>query len=234
MARWGVDAIRFRLRGSTDEATEKLLGEIKQVLQRGPGARDRAAWRPRCWSGCCRGSTRRCSTEVYAHQDAGRADLHRQRGRRRARPAARPDPLHGRRDRDQLRGRRGRAASPASSAARSCTARARSRRCGEFAAEHEIDLDELLRVLGLGLGPADAARGRQPGRRQPRRGAGRGSPASEGWRVMRFEKLGRRLAIAGARPRAARRAPALPRDAHRIAPWTPTSSRSPASRARRS
>ena len=38
-----------------------------------------------------------------------------------------------------------------------------------FAAEHEIDLAAVLRVLGLGLRPADAARGRQPGRRQPRR-----------------------------------------------------------------
>ena len=33
MAKWGVDAIRFRLRGATDEATEELLAEIKEVFQ---------------------------------------------------------------------------------------------------------------------------------------------------------------------------------------------------------
>ena len=46
-----------------------------------------------------------------------------------------------------------------------------------FAAEHDIDLGALLRLLRLRLGPADAARGRHPRGRQPRRGADRRSPA---------------------------------------------------------
>ena len=47
----------------------------------------------------------------------------------------------------------------------------------EFAAGHGIELGRLLRLLRLALRPADAARGRQPGRRQPRSAAGRRSPA---------------------------------------------------------
>ena len=60
MARWGVDAMRFRLRGSTDEATEKLLGEIKQVFNGVSGASDRAHGARGAGRACCRGSTRRC------------------------------------------------------------------------------------------------------------------------------------------------------------------------------
>ena len=41
----------------------------------------------------------------------------------------------------------------------------------------------LLGLLRLGLRPADAARGRQPGRRQPRRRAGRGRAEREGWQT---------------------------------------------------
>ena len=78
--------------------------------------------------------------EVHAHQDAGPADLHRQRRRQRLRraagarccgwtagsaPATRSTPT---------------AAFTGGSTAPSSTARARSRRCRRFAAEHDIDL----------------------------------------------------------------------------------------------
>src|SRR5215208_535409 len=32
MLRWGIDGLRFRLRGAGDDATRKLMGEIKQVF----------------------------------------------------------------------------------------------------------------------------------------------------------------------------------------------------------
>ena len=53
----------------------------------------------------------------------------------------------------------------------------------------------------------------------------------QGWRVMRFERLGRRLALAGLSV-ALVGAGLLGR--HRIGPWTQRNSRSPASLARRS
>ena len=53
----------------------------------------------------------------------------------------------------------------------------------------------------------------------------------EGWRVMRFERLGRQLALAGLSVVLVA-AGLLGR--HRIAGWTPKNSRSPALRARRS
>jgi phosphoserine phosphatase len=53
----------------------------------------------------------------------------------------------------------------------------------------------------------------------------------QGWRVMRFERLGRRLALAGLSV-ALVGAGVLGR--HRIAAWTPKSSRSPASLVKRS
>ena len=143
--------------------------------------------------------------EVYAHQDAGRPDLHRL-----APPATSSS-----------------SCSPGSSTWTAASGPAyevgedglftgelggtfmygegKVEAMRRFAAEHDIDLARVLRLLRLRLGPADAARGRQPRGRQPRRGADRGSPATEGWRVMRFERLGRRLALAGAQRRAARR-----------------------------
>ena len=54
---------------------------------------------------------------------------------------------------------------------------------------------------------------------------------AEGWRVMRFERLGRRLALAGLSV-ALLAAGLLGR--HRIPPWNPRNSRSPALRAKRS
>ena len=72
MARWGVDALRFRLRGSTDEATEKLLGEIKQVFHgRARRARSRGM-APEVLVGVLPRIYPEMLEEVYAHQDAGR------------------------------------------------------------------------------------------------------------------------------------------------------------------
>ncbi len=119
--------------------------------------------------------------EVHAHQDAGRADLHRQRRRQRRGRVAGHGARHGRRDRHPLRGRR----------RRQLTGRfdgpfvygeGKVEAMQAFAAEHEHRPRRLLRLLGLDLRPADAARGRQPGRRQPRPAAGARSPATRAGR----------------------------------------------------
>ena len=59
------------LRGSTDEATEKLLAEIKEVL-RGTPARDIARLAPEVLAGVLPRIYPQMLEEVYAHQDAGR------------------------------------------------------------------------------------------------------------------------------------------------------------------
>jgi HAD superfamily hydrolase (TIGR01490 family) len=71
MLRWGVDATVFRMRGSTDEATEKLLGEVKQVFA-GTAARDLARLAPDVLVGLLPRIYPQMLEEVYAHQDAGR------------------------------------------------------------------------------------------------------------------------------------------------------------------
>ncbi len=71
MARWGVDALRFRLHGASEEATERLLGEIKQVFQ-GTSARQIARMAPEVLVGVLPRIYPEMLEEVYTHQDAGR------------------------------------------------------------------------------------------------------------------------------------------------------------------
>ena len=71
MAKWGIDALRFRLRGSTDEATARLLGEIKEVFQ-GVPARQFARMAPEVLVGVLPRIYPEMLEEVYTHQDAGR------------------------------------------------------------------------------------------------------------------------------------------------------------------
>jgi HAD superfamily hydrolase (TIGR01490 family) len=71
MVRWGLEGLRFRLRGSTDEATEKLLGEVKEVFN-GTSARQIARLAPQVLVGVLPRIYPEMLEEVYAHQDAGR------------------------------------------------------------------------------------------------------------------------------------------------------------------
>lgn len=71
MVRWGVDAMRFRMRGATDDATERLLGEIKEVFQ-GVSARQIARMAPEVLVGVLPRIYPEMLEEVYGHQDAGR------------------------------------------------------------------------------------------------------------------------------------------------------------------
>ena len=239
--RWRAGAsthLRFRLRGSTDEATEQLIGEVKELLT-GVPERDLARMVPEVMAGILPRIYPRDARRGLRPSGRRPADVHRQRRRRRARRAARPRPRHGRRDRHPLRGRDD----------------------GRFTGE----LDGPF-IYGEGKVVA-MRRLRRRARHRPR--ASRGptptpprtcrccapsatrSPSTpipswrriareEGWRVMRFEKLGRRLRRRGGRDalmaaalgsRAWRGAPG---DAIGSAPWTPPTSPSRGSRARRS
>ena len=67
----------------------------------------------------------------------------------------------------------------------------------ELAEREDIDLAASWAYSRLRVRPADAAARRAPGRRQPRRRA-RPVARAEGWEVLRFERLGRRLRVLGA------------------------------------
>ena len=195
LVRWGRDHLRYRLRGATDEETTEVLKAARELITGVPavtidrmGTEVMASILPRVYP--------QMLDELYAPPGRRAADLHRQRRRQRHRLLAGQvlgaTPGSGPATRSTRR-----AASPAASTGPSSTGRARSRRCERFAAEHDIDLDAsyaysdsasdlpMLRAVGhpVAVNP------------DPELAA---IAAQEGWQVMRFEKLGRRLAIAGA------------------------------------
>ena len=71
MARWGFDHLRFRLRGATDDETAAVLAQIKELLT---GARERdLAWMaPEVLAGILPRIYPQMLDEVRAHQEAGR------------------------------------------------------------------------------------------------------------------------------------------------------------------
>ena len=98
--RWGIDHLRFRLRGATDENTEALLAEIK-VLLAGVPERDIARLAPELLAGLLPRMYPQMIEEVATPSGRGPRDLHRLRGAATARRAARPRARHGGRDRDR-------------------------------------------------------------------------------------------------------------------------------------
>ncbi len=71
LIRWGVEHIRFRLRGSTDERTEQLLRDVKVLLE-GVPERDVNRLAPDLLAGLLPRMYPQMIDEVRAHQDAGR------------------------------------------------------------------------------------------------------------------------------------------------------------------
>ena len=71
LLRWGIDHVKFRLRGSTDERTEQLLAEVKELLA-GVPERDIARMAPDLLAGILPRIYPQMVDEVRAHQDAGR------------------------------------------------------------------------------------------------------------------------------------------------------------------
>ncbi len=228
MARWGADAMRFRLRGSTDEATEKLLAEIKQVFN-GMPAREVARMTPEVLVGVLPRIYPEMLAEVHAHQDAGRQTfIVSAAGDELVQLLARILYMDGGIGTKYEIAADGRFTGELGGAFMYGDGKLEAVR--RFAAEHEIDLDASyaysdsvsdLPMLGAVGNPVVVNPDEELARLARERG----------WRVMRFEKLGRRLAFAAFTGTLAI-AGLLGR--HRIAPWTRPSSRSPASRARRS
>jgi HAD superfamily hydrolase (TIGR01490 family) len=195
MAGWALDHVRFRLRGSTDEGTEALLEEVKRLLA-GVPARDISRMAPELLAGVLPRIYQQMLDEVREHQDAGRptfivsaaghplvellAEVLDMEGGIGTRYAVDADGvLTGELDGPFMYGE------------------GKVEAVRRYADEHEIDLAEswaysdsasdlpMLSAVGkpVAVNP-DAALARIAGER--------------GWRVMRFEKLGRRLAFAGA------------------------------------
>ena len=195
LARWGVEHVRFRLRGSTDERTAQVLTQVKELLA-GVPERNIERMGPDLLAGVLPRIYPKMLEEVRAHQDAGRATfIVSAAGNGLVEMLARVLGMDGgigtryevasgrpadRADRGAVRVRR-------RQGGRHEALRRRARhRPGESWAYSDSASDlPMLRAVGnpVAVNPdAELAR----------------LAAEEGWRVMRFEKLGRRLAIGGA------------------------------------
>jgi len=228
MATWAVDGLRFRLRGASEEATEKLMGEVREVF-RGVPARRLARLAPDVLVGVLPRIYPEMLEEVYAHQDAGRRTfIVSAAGDELVQLLARILYMDGGIGTTYEVDEAGLLTGGLGGAFIYGEGKVEAMR--QFAAEHDIDLESsyaysdaasdlpMLRAVGnpVVVNPdeelATIAR-------------------EEGWRVMRFERLGRRLAVAGLSV-ALVAAGVLGR--HRIAgAWTPKSSRFPVLPARR-
>jgi HAD superfamily hydrolase (TIGR01490 family) len=228
MARWGIDALRFRLRGSTDEATEKLLGEVREVF-RGIPSRDLARLTPGVLVGVLPRLYPEMLAEVHFHQDEGRPTfIVSAAGDELVRILARILYMDGAIGTAYEVGEDGLFTGELAGAFMYGQGKVDAMR--EFADEHGIDLEAsyaysdsasdlpMLRAVG---NPVVVNPDEQLAR----------VARENGWRVMRFEKLGRTLAMlilslgiaaAGLLGR------------NRIGGWTGQSSRSRALLARRS
>ena len=127
MAHWAAAHLRYRLRGSTDADTDALVKQAEELLG---GVPERTLRRmvPEMLAGILPRIYPQMIEEVRGHQDSGRPDLHRQRRRRRDRPAAGDGARHGRRRSARATRSTPTAATRAASTAASSTAPARSRR----------------------------------------------------------------------------------------------------------
>jgi HAD superfamily hydrolase (TIGR01490 family) len=196
LARWGRDHVRYRLRGSTDDETKELLRVARETF-RGVPAREIHRMGPEVLAGILPRIYPEMLEEVHHHQDEGRAtfivsaagnDLVRQLAdvlgmEDGIGTSYRVDPGSGEYT-GELDGP-------------FVYGRGKVEAIQRYASEHEIDLSAshaysdsvsdlpMLRCVGNPVavnpdGPLlEVAK-------------------AEGWRVMRFERLGRKLAVAGA------------------------------------
>lgn len=194
LMRWGLDHLRFRLQGSTDEKTETLLAEIKLLLA-GVPERDIARLAPELLAGLLPRIYPQMIDEAREHQDAGRATfIVSAAGNELVSLLARVLDMEGGIGTSYEVDAEGLLTGDLDGPFMYGEGKVAAMR--RFADEHEIDLAEswaysdsasdlpMLRAVGnpIAVNPDDelAAVARH-----------------EGWRVMRFEKLGRRLVIAG-------------------------------------
>ena len=196
LARWGRDHVRYRLRGSTDDETKELLRVARETFK-GVPAREIHRMGPEVLAGILPRIYPEMLDEVHRHQDEGRAtfivsaagnDLVRQLADVLGMDdgigtSYRVDPDTGEYTGD-LDGP-------------FVYGKGKVEAIKRYADEHEIDLATsyaysdsvsdlpMLRCVGnpVVVNPDDALLGVAKG---------------EGWQVVRFERLGRKLAIAGA------------------------------------
>ncbi len=194
LARWGVDHVRFRLRGSTDEATEKVLAEVKALLT-GVPERDLKRLAPEVLAGILPRIYPEMLDEVYAHQDEGRpAFIVSAAGDEIVKLVAHVLGMEGGVGTAYGLDADGRFSGELAGTFMYGEGKLEGMR--RFASEHDVDLADswaysdsasdlpMLRAVGnaVVVNPdAELAR----------------LAREEGWRVMRFEELGRRLAFAG-------------------------------------
>jgi len=195
IARYGVEHIRFRLRGSTDEGTQALLAEVTSHLT-GVMERDLARMAPEILAAVLPRIYPQMLDEVHAHQDSGRLTyIVSAAGGGMVQMLATVLGMEGGIGTHYAVGPNGTFTGELDGPFMYGEGKAQAIR--EVATENDIDLGEswaysdsasdlpMLRAVGnpVVVNPDTelAAIARK-----------------EGWRVMRFEKLGRRLAIIGA------------------------------------
>ncbi|HSI79538.1 MAG TPA: HAD family hydrolase [Solirubrobacterales bacterium] len=195
LARWALDHLRFRLRGATDEQAQALLVEVRDLLA-GVPARSIARMVPDLLAGILPRIYPQMLDEVHAHQDAGRATfIVSAAGNELVALLARVLGMDGgigtAYEVDEHGALTGHLDGPFMYGEGKVEAMRR------FAAEHEISLPDswaysdsasdlpMLRAVGTPVAVNPDLELARVAREQ-------------GWRVMRFERLGRRLAIAGA------------------------------------
>jgi HAD superfamily hydrolase (TIGR01490 family) len=195
LAKWGLEHLRFRLRGSTDARTAQVLSQVRELLN-GVPERDIERMAPSLLAGVLPRIYPAMLDEVRAHQDEGRATfIVSAAGNGLVEVLARVLGMEGgigtRYEVDGDGRLTGRIEEPFVYGDGKVIA------MREFAAAHDVDLATswaysdsasdlpMLRAVG------------NPVAVNPDRALAEVA-AADGWRVMRFEKLGRRLAIAGA------------------------------------
>jgi HAD superfamily hydrolase (TIGR01490 family) len=195
LARWAVDHLRYRLRGASDEAAAQVMAEVQELLS-GMSARDLERMGPLVLAGVLPRIYPQMLDEVHSHQDAGRATfIVSAAGVELIEMLARVLGMDGGIGTRYEVGADGRFTGQLDGPFMYGDGKVEA--MGRFADEHEIELTEsfaysdsasdlpMLRAVGnaVVVNPdeelLDVAR-------------------AEGWRVMRFEKLGRRLAIVAA------------------------------------
>src|ERR671937_1484288 len=195
LAKWGLEHLRFRLRGSTDARTAQVLSQVRELLN-GVPERDIERMAPSLLAGVLPRIYPAMLDEIRAHQDAGRATfIVSAAGNGLVEALSRVLGMDGgigtSYEVDGNGRLTGRIEEPFVYGEGKVIAMRR------FAEEHDVDLAgswaysdsasdlPMLRVVG------------NPVAVNPDRELAEVA-AAQGWRVMRFERLGRRLTIARA------------------------------------
>jgi HAD superfamily hydrolase (TIGR01490 family) len=195
MARWGRDHLRYRLRGSTDDETSELLRVAKETFK-GVPERDIVRMGPEVLAGILPRIYPEMLDEVHRHQDEGRATfIVSAAGNEMVAQLAQVLGMDGGIGTSYAVGPDGRYTGRLNGPF--VYGEGKVEAMQRFAAEHDIDLSEsyaysdsvsdlpMLRAVGNAV----VVNPDEPLLRTAR---------AEGWMVMRFERLGRKLLIGGA------------------------------------